>query len=578
MAFKKNVPVLVLALLAVIAVGVVVYNNSKTQIKSLVMAISSDLDSFDPAKVFNDDGLFALSNVYEPLYQYHYLKRPFEIEPLIAEGKPQVLEQGKKWVVKIKSGIFYHAHPAIGAHREVIAQDFINQIKRIAWLPLKSPGRWIFMGKLVGFEDFSLNVGDDLSLFLNSSIRGARVIDKYTFELELLQPDMNFINFLAMSFFVPIPEELIIHTKNNLDNTLIGTGPFELFSYVPGVELIFNRFKNYRKELYPSVGDRYANTENLLEASKQQIPFIEKLTIFILKESDEMWERFLDGDIDFINVPKSHTKHLFESDGKIKNNLKSKNVELKHFSSLSSRWIGFNMRDKTIGENVNLRKAIAFAIEYEEYIAKLMNNSNMRANSIFLAGIPGYNPTNKLPYEFNLDRARYFLVKAGFPDGKGAPELVYSTRNSSEVAIEEGKFIKRCLERIGLKVKIDILEFADFLRKGRNGELQMWTDQWIYDYPDPENLVQLLLTKNHPGINKSGYSNKQIDQLYGRMIAVTDLDEKQRIMAQIEEIIHQEMPWVMLTFESAYILHYSRLKNLRKSSFIRNFVKYLDVK
>jgi oligopeptide transport system substrate-binding protein len=569
---------MVLTILALFAIAFVVFNNSRAKVKSLVMSISSELDSFDPAKVFNDDGLLVLSNVYEPLYQYHYLKRPFEIEPLIAEGKPQILEQGKKWIIKIKAGIYYHAHPAIGAHREVTAQDFINQIKRIAWNPLRSPGRWIFTGKLVGFDQFASNVGDDLSKFLANSIEGAKIIDKYTFELELIQPDMNFINFLAMSFFVPMPEELIIYTKNNLDNVFIGTGPFEIYSYVPGAELVFNRYKNYRKDLYPSVGDRYANTEKLLESSKQQIPFLDRLTILILKESDEMWERFYEGEIDFINVPKSHTRHLFEIDGNIKNNLKNKNIELKHFSSLSSRWIGFNMRDKILGSNPNLRKAISFAIEYDEYISKLMNNSNMRANSIFLAGIPGYNPTNKLPYDYNLDRARYFLVRAGYPEGKGAPELIYSTRNSSEVAIEEGKFIKRCLERIGLKVKIQILEFADFLKKGRNGELQIWTDQWIYDYPDPENLVQLLLTKNHPGINKSGYSNKTIDDLYGRLIASPDPEEKQLIMNKIEEIIHQDMPWIMLTFESDYILHYTKLKNFRKSSFIRNFVKYLDVK
>ena len=108
------------------------------------------VDSLDPAISFNDYSLTVTGQIYEPLYHYHYLKRPYEILPLLADDSPRFLNDGKTMRIKIKKDVLYHPHPAFkGKARYVVAQDFLNQFKRMAVKSLKSPGVWFFADKLL---------------------------------------------------------------------------------------------------------------------------------------------------------------------------------------------------------------------------------------------------------------------------------------------------------------------------------------------------------------------------------------------------------------------------------------------
>ena len=138
-------------------------------------------------------------------------------------------------------------------------------------------------------------------------------------------------------------------------------------------------------------------------------------------------------------------------------------------------------------------------------------------------------------------------------------------------------FIKKHLEAIGLKVQIEVLTFPDFIRKGRAGELMFFTDNWLFDYPDGENILQLLVSRNFPGVNKSAYSNPRIDALYDELKTTSNLDLRDAIIQQMEEIVFNDLPWIPMMYESSFVLQYPEIKNFRKSSIIRNYVKYLKL-
>jgi ABC-type oligopeptide transport system substrate-binding subunit len=126
-------------------------------------------------------------------------------------------------------------------------------------------------------------------------------------------------------------------------------------------------------------------------------------------------------------------------------------------------------------------------------------------------------------------------------------------------------------------VKIDKIAFTEFLKRGRAGELQFFTDAWIFDYPDGENIMQLLVSSNSPGINKSGYSNPEVDKLYRKLKEETHVETRERILQDMEELVFEDMPWIPLMYESSFVLQSPKLKNFRKSSLIRNYVKYLRI-
>ena len=75
--------------------------------QTIRLSLDEKIESLDPAKAFTDDSLLVSAQVLEPLYQYHYLKRPYEIEPLLAEGAPEISDNGKLIKIKIKIFLYY---------------------------------------------------------------------------------------------------------------------------------------------------------------------------------------------------------------------------------------------------------------------------------------------------------------------------------------------------------------------------------------------------------------------------------------------------------------------------------------
>ena len=239
-----------------------------------------------------------------------------------------------------------------------------------------------------------------------------------------------------------------------------------------------------------------------------------------------------------------------------------KEFEIKYSTTISSRWLGFNMKDPILGKNINLRRAIAHAIDFNKYIEIMSKNTNLKANSIYNPSIPGYDPSFQKFYTYDLKKAKNYIKASGVNLDKFL--LTYSTRGTQQINFKEAEFIKNQLSLIGIKMKIQVLSFSDFIKKGRAGKIQFFTDQWIYDYPDAENILQLLISKNSPGINKSGYQNKIVDELYQELSFTLDKDKRFKIMKDIERIVDREIPWIMLMYESSYVLHSKYLQNFRR--------------
>lgn len=548
--------------------------NQETMVS---LSLDDKIESLDPAKAFSDDSLLVSAQVLEPLYEYHYLKRPYEIEPLLAEGPLQLSKDGKTIRVNIKKNIFYHQHAAFrGQKRELIAEDFVIQFKRLALKSLKSPGRSLFAGVLEGFESYGDLVREDWKNIRSVPLPGIQAEGKYTLVFRLIRPEPNLIYYLALNFSTPLPVEALEYFRNDLSKTLIGTGPFVLKN-LGSDHIDFDRNPGYREDFYPTSGDRYANVERLLDSKKQLIPFLDHIRFNITINEEDRWNKFLKKEIDVLTVPKTFLPKIYDKDGSLAPELREKSVLLKQFPTLANRWLAFNMRHPLFARNVHLRKAIAYGIDYSAYVKVLSQNTNLRANSILVPGIAGYRPTKDFRFHYDPELAREELKLAGFGNPSKIPPVTYSTRGNQAIHLVEAEFIKSQLESLGLRVNIEVLSFADFLVKGREGKLMFFTDNWLFDYPDGENILQLLVSSNYPGINKSGYANPEIDKLYALLKETTNPDRREQLIHEMEEIIFNDAPWIPLMYESSFVIHYPEIRNYRKSSIIRNYGKYLKV-
>lgn len=541
--------------------------------------LSSEISTLDPANSYDTISASVVYQGYEQLYEYHYLKRPYTLQPLLAESMPKISKDGLTYTIKIKKNIQYHDDPSFnGKPRFLKAQDFITQIKRLAFLPTKSNGWWLFDGRIEGINEFREAAENSMEKFKSLNIKGLSAPDDHTLVIKLTNPYPQMLFTLAMSFTSPMPMEAVEKYENHLHDKIIGTGPFKLVIWNKNSSLRLERNKNYRESNYPRQGDRQANSQGLLEDAGKKIPFLQGVQYNIIKESQTRWLNFRSKKIDFLIIPKDNYASAIDPNGDLSQDLVKEKINLQVFPTLTYWWLSFNMTDPLLGKNLLLRKAIAHAIDVEKYIKFFTNNIGQKANSIYPPGIPGYDPSLQLPYQYNIELAKKYLADAGFPEGKGLPELNYDVRGASATNRQQADFIKNELDKIGIKVKVHLNTFPGFLKKMRNGKLQFWQDGWAMDYPDAENSLQLLTTKNHsPGPNATFYSNKKFDEHFEKLKVLHDGPEKRDLMRKMELIIREELPWIMQYYARNYILHHNHLKNYRHSDLIYNNMKYLRI-
>lgn len=547
---------------------------------TLYYPLSGEVSTLDPANSYDVISASVVYQCVEPLYQYHYLKRPYTLVPLLADGMPKIEQNGLRYIIKIKKNIAYHADPSFkGEKRFVKAQDFITQIKRLAFIPNASNGWWLFDGKIKGINEFRDSVKSDLNKFYETDIEGLKAPNDHTLIIDLSEPYPQMLVALAMSFTAPIPVEVVKEYDNKLADKIIGTGPFmlEKWNRLSGITLVRN--PEYHTSYYPSQGDRLAHSRGLLKDAGKQLPFLERIEFKIMKESQTRWLNFLAKKIHLLkNIPKDNYGDAVNAQGGLRKELKKQNIQLQAFPTLTYWWLSFNMQDSLFAKNKNLRLAIAHAFDYDRHIELFTNNIGQKANSIYPPGIPGYNPSNILPYRYDLKKAKEYLKAAGYPDGKGLPEITFDVRGTSAHNRQQGEFLKGQLEKIGIKIKVNTNTFPDFLKKAKSGELQFWQDGWAMDYPDAENVLQLLLKKNFvPGPNVTYYHNPKFERLFGELKFLPEGKRKWDLMKKMEQTVLDDLPWVMQYYARNYVLFHGNLKNFRHSDLIYNNMKYLKI-
>jgi oligopeptide transport system substrate-binding protein len=564
-------------LITLILLGSCLKRDRSGDSNTLKVPLSGEISTLDPANSYDTLSASVAYQCYEQLYEYHYLKRPYTVVPLLAESMPKIEDGGLRYTIKIKKNIRYHDNPVFkGKPRFVKAEDFITQIKRLAYIPTKSNGWWLFDDKIKGINDWRYKVGNDFEKFKSIPIPGLKAIDDHTLVFELVKPYPQMMYGLTLSFSSPIPLEVVEEYNNILNDHEVGTGPYILKEWTKGLGIKLVRNKDYRDAFYPTEGDRLANSKGLLKDANKKIPFVDNIHYKIIKESQPRWLNFRKQNIDFLNIPKDNYHTAIESYGGLKKDLIKDGIELEIFPTLTFWWLSFNMEDELVGKNKNLRLAIAHAIDMDRYIKIFTNNLGLKANSIYPPGIPGYQPSHKLPYVYSLEKAKDYLTKAGYPGGKKLPVINFDERGTSLDNKQRADFVKQQLAKIGIKVKIITNSFPAFLKKAKEGKLQFWQDGWAMDYPDAENILQLLISRNRvPGPNVTNYSNPKFDQFFEELKILPQGKGKVLLMKKMEKTIQDDLPWIMQHYARNYILLQKRLKNYRHSDLVYNYFKYL---
>ena len=548
-----------------------------------------DIKTWDPANAYDTISLDVVPAVYETLYQYDYLSETYKIIPLLAADMPTFSLDKLTVKIPIKRGVKFQDDPCFkesnGKGRELKAQDFVYAFKRLALPALQSQGWWILDGKIVGINAFHDKLLEtqktELAKIFSENIEGIKAIDDYTLQLKLIKPYPQLMYILAMSFTAPVAEEAVkvyADEQGNLTDHPVGTGPFILKTWDRGRRVFLEKNPNHHAEFYPTTGSIEYRKSGLLADAGKPLPFLDQISINVVKEQQPAWLNFMKGLEDIMGIPKDNFQQAIVNQVNLSPELASKGIRLHIETGVTFYFISLNMKDKLIGVNKFLRQAISSAIDREKWIEIFTNGRGRKAVSALPPGVPDRPVNSNIKYDYNLARAKELLKKAGYPEGKGLPPINFDMRGADSVNRQMGEFFTKQFSAIGIKLNVIYNTFPAFLEKSKQGDLQISYGGWAMDYPDPENVYQLLYGANKaPGPNDTNFDHPEMNKLYEKMSTIDPGPKRADLIMQMDALLQEECPWALGYYHSTYAISQAWLLNYRGSDIITNKYKYYRI-
>lgn len=550
--------------------------------KILNVTVPAKVKGMDPVNASDGYSSDEVARVYEGLLEYHYLKRPYELTPNLAESMPEVSKDGKTYTFKIKKGVMFHDNKCFpnGKGRELKATDFVYSLKRLADPALSSSGWWLLDGKIVGLNKWREKALKSGSANYDEKVQGLVAIDDYTLRFHLKYPSPQFLYSLAMTYTYAVPREAVEFYGKEFLNNPVGTGPFVTNTYAQNNKIEYVKNPNYRDVFYPTEGAQGDKEAGLLENAGKKLPFVDKIIVNIQTESQPAWLSFEKGKTEYLKIPKDQFDSVVTPDKSITDSYSKKGISMEITPDLDITYIAFNHDDKLFqGEKgLLLRRAMALAYDVNESNKLFYNDRGLPAQTIIPPGIGGYDPNYKNPYaKFDLEKAKDLLKQAGYEGGKGLPEITYETV-AKTISRQMSEFFEKSMEKIGIKIRVNTNTWPELTRKVRNRKAQMFGMSWIGDYPDGENFLQLLYGPNSsPGPNGSNYNNAAFNKGFDTSTVILSANERSKNYAKLAQSTSEDVAYILGIHRTSFVVKHSWLKNYKYSSFSQGDAKYMDI-
>jgi peptide/nickel transport system substrate-binding protein len=502
------------------------------------------------------EGLIA-SQIYEGLVRIN--PKDLSIIPGLAE-KWEISQDGKTITFHLRRGVKFQDVGAMkGKSREVTAKDVKFTFELLC---SDRPNNYHFQtvckDRIVGANEFYLASAKGQK----QELKGLKIMDDYTFSVELLNSPHIFLDILANPVAAIICKE---SWEAHQEDSKVGIGPF-----------VYDQKNSSKNHIV-----MYKNT-NYYGKDKQgnPLPYIDSLIVEIVPSSEDALQGFRSGRFDLItSVPSNQLKTLVEENIKSFEGKHPRFVVDQRPEMLSSYYV-FNV-NKPPFNNRKLRQALNYAIDRERIIDKVLFQQahGPAINGIVPPSFSFYKSTSIKGYSLDVPKAKKLLAEAGYPDGKGLPEiqLLVNSGNSrnNTVAAEIQKQLKN---NINVNVTFESLPTAEKFYLQVRGKGDIYRDGWVADYPSPESFLSVFYgepvsadTSHMAFPNTIKYKNPEFDKYYKLGRDALNRDTASAYFLKAEQILVDDAPLIPLWYDSNCRLISNRLKNFQS-----NALRYFD--
>jgi oligopeptide transport system substrate-binding protein len=554
------------------------------------------IETLDPPRASSDAARLAVVNIYDQLYAYDYVERPFVLRPALAASLPEVSEDRRQLTIRLRKDVSYALDACFGAQktRLVTSQDVVFCIKRLMDAQTKSPGQWMLTGRIRGLDAFveaSATVKPDphrhdyRTADGYPEVSGLEIIDDSTLRIHLLKPMPELPWFLAGPWFSIYPPEAVRAYGSSLGSRAVGAGPYRVVMFLEGRKLLLRANPHYRKETYPA-----SSSDEDSGCSGQALPRSPVVELISYASELQAWQAFLNGDVDLAEVPRDAFHAAVDvHTGTLLPHLQKRGVRLIRAPRPEIHYDAFNMLDKVVGtpngaKGLAIRRAICLAADDTYALTRLYTNRSERVFGPILPEFQGFDPkfiNDWLPQpgesrEEALRLAREALAGAGLAEGKGVPPLkMHILEDDTSRRLFD--ILQKQIEEIGIHLESVVVTWSELQEVLRRREAQIFTSSWYADYPDAQNFLQLFYSGLAPEPNYANFSNKAFDALYEEAARLPTGEDPSEIYEEMQEVVARECPWRFRLRRIRWSAHHTWLSGYRHNEFAPKYFGYCQV-
>lgn len=424
---------------------------------------------------------------------------------------------------------------------EVKAQDFVYSIQRVLSPRLAAPKAPLFF-PLKNAEAFYAGREKDFSAV------GVRALDDHRLELTLAEPMADFLAMVASGPWIPVHPATIeksgrIDERNGAwtrPGSYVGNGPFTLSVWRPNQEIVVTHSITYHDSAHTPL---------------QEIHFV----AFDNGDSEE--RAFRAHQIDAtMSIPST----------KIPSYRNTEPTLLHYVSLYETRYLALNVTRPPL-DDLRVRKALALALDRRAITDKVLRGGQLPAFSLVPPGLGGYEPKEQIAE--NTATARDLLSAAGFPGGKGFPQLELTSWATTPAVLEAIQ--QRWRQELGIEISLVQREARTHLASLQSGDYAIGLVAAIPDYDGVSDLCDMFIPENTA--NYPHWKNEEYKRLLEEARRTAALPARNALYQQAESVLLAEMPLIPVYFNSQNYLLNPRLKNWRTDHLWTRFYSGVSV-
>ena len=362
-----------------------------------------------------------------------------------------------------------------------------------------------------------------------AEIAGVQVLDDYTLEITIDEPKGFFLAKMTYPTAYVLDRENV-ESGSDWFVSPNGSGPFRVDTFAPERgAIILSRNDNYYREPVPTLERVIFVLGNPIN---QMTGYVEGL--------DPLG---LEGYYDAIQVGTANMSQVTDPNNPLNNDLRTDDT-------LSVFYIGFNVNQPPFDDPA-VRQAFNLALDKQRMIRLVSQGTLPVANGIVPPGMPGYQNPDLSDFEFDPEQALQLIADSSYGDVTDLPEITLNVSgDGSAVGPIVEAVVESYMDNLGVEINVEQTPWPEFLAdlNSPNPPYQMYQLGWIADYPDPQNFLEVLF-HSESGQNHGGYNNPQVDALLEQARGTQDIDDRQALYQQAEQLILEDAAWVPLYFD-----------------------------